>query len=216
MKLDLAKALQANANAGTGEVRSIWTGGRIEIDELRMLDLIARAVAITMGNNLFRGIRTDGSGPMPARQYDGQPRGTGALIARALAPVKIGPHSWLIAAHREKAGHLARLMGGIPFTPPPLDTIRSAVHNAFQAALKLSEATEAARALPAAVRGAAGASARAARRTARAGVSALRDAYRTQLGEFGLRGKTPERSGLGKRIRSASRKTLRSRARVGG
>jgi hypothetical protein len=215
MKLDLVAAAQRNAGARTGGVSAVWTGGVIDLDPDRFLELLARAVAIAMGSNIFNGRRPDGSGPMPGRKKDGEPRGKGASIARALAPRRSGPRSFFIAAHLENLGHLARIMGDVPLLNPPLEALQEAVHRAFQAALKLSEATEALRALPRAVRGVAGASARAARAAARGTVSSLRDAYRTSLGGVGLTGATSERSALGKRIRSASRKTRRERTQIG-
>jgi hypothetical protein len=191
-------------------VRATWTGGQIEIDEVKFLDLLARAIAIVMGQNLFQGQKPDGSGPMPARKYDGQPRATGARIARALAPQKNGRLSWFIAAHREKIGHLARLMKDIPFRAPPLGNLRAAVRAAFDAAVRLGEVSAQARALPAAPRGKAGEVFREARRSARGVVALEREAFAATLGKIGDLG-VGWKSSLAKRIRSAGRKQARFR-----
>jgi hypothetical protein len=211
VKVDLAAAA-AKESEPAGSSRATWTGGKIEIDEEKFLDLIVRAIANVMGQNIYQGQRPDGSGPMPAREYDGKPRGTGARIARALAPVKTGRLSWFIAAHREKIGHLARLMAGVPFRSPPIERIRDAVRAAFDSAVRLTEGRAAAKALPKAARGLAGAAARDARRSARAGVAALKAAHIADLGKVGDIGVT-WRSSLAKRIQSAARK--HHRARIG-
>lgn len=137
MRLDLAAAANRNATQ-RGSARAVWSGGRIEIDEEKLAELIARATAFVMGENLFAGRRPDGRGAMPGRQRDGRPRGMGALVARALAPLKVGPLTYVIAAHRERAGHLARILQEVPLRAPPLETMRAAVHAAFLASVKVS------------------------------------------------------------------------------
>lgn len=136
MKLDLAKAAEKRAKGSTA-MRAEWSGGVVELDEAGFLELTARGVATQMGRHLFEGRTPDGSGSMPPRKYDGAPRGSGAKIARALHPRKTGPLSWLIAAHREKIGHLARIMEGVPFAAPPLDTIQDTIRRAFELAVRL-------------------------------------------------------------------------------
>ena len=202
MKVDLAAAAKSNATTG-GSARAPWTGGVIEIDDSKMLDLIVRAVAYRMGHNLFNGLRPDGRGGMPGRKRDGQPRGLGAAIARNLLPVKVGRLVWIIAAHREKPGHLARIMGGIPLLAPPIDTIRAAVHAAFVASVKVSAQKAASAGLSTKLTGS-GTAARAARASARSEARGLRAERDTAFGGFG-----GTRSGLGKRISSASRRAVR-------
>lgn len=209
MYVDLAAAAATQNASKGGGASATWVGGKIEIDDAKMLDLIARAISFVMGNNLFEGRRPDGRGPMPPRQYDGQPRGSGSAIARAIAAVKTGPLVWLIAAHREKIGHLARIMGNVPLLAPPIDTIRNAVHAAFVASVKVS-AQKAANAGLATKFTGRGAVAAAARASARAEARGLRDAYRSQLGALGIGGDRAERSALGKRIASAGRRAVRS------
>lgn len=138
MKLDVASAV-AKSNAPTGSVRvEVVDGGVLEIDEAVFLELFARAVGTTMGANLHNGLKPDGSGPMPGRRSDGEPRGRGARIARNLFPKLIAPGTYLISAHRERLGHLARIMGGVPFHPPPVAKIRTAVIRALQLAAKVN------------------------------------------------------------------------------
>jgi hypothetical protein len=196
---DLAAAANAKAPKG-GPARAIWSGGKINIDEVKLLELVARAIAITMGRNLNNGIRPDGSGAMPPRKYDGKPRGLGAQIALALAPIKVGTIAWLIAAHREKAGHLARLMAGVPFSAPPLEPIRAAVKSAWRAALDLAGAEQGAKAL----RGGAGKVAKGMARDARKAAKASRQIYRGALADIGV----GERSRFGRLLRGATRQSF--------
>lgn len=209
MRVDLAAAAQMNAPTG-GAARAVWSGGVIEVDDTKFLDLVARAVAFTMGRNLYDGYRPDGRGPMPARKYDGQPRGSGSLIARALAAVKTGPLTWVIAAHREKIGHMQRIMGEIPLLAPPIDAIRAAVHAAFVASVHVSAQKAATAGLSAKLTGR-GAAATAARASARTEARGLRDAYRSQLGALGIGGARADRTAIGKRIAGAGRRAVRGR-----
>lgn len=142
MKLDIASAV-AKSNASTGPVRvEVVSGGVIEIDEAVFLELFARAIGTTMGANLSQGLRPDGSGPMPGRKLDGRPRGEGAAVVRNLFPKLVGPGVQLIAAHRERLGHLARIMGNVPFHPPPIAKIRAGVMRALQLAAKVAGAKD--------------------------------------------------------------------------
>lgn len=198
MKMDLAAAA-AKWNATSGGVRAQWKGGRVELDETMFVDLVARGVAARMGANIHNGLKPDGTGPMPGRKKDGQPRGQGSLISRALAALQVGSLTWIIAAHQERLGHLARILQGVPFLPPPIDRIRDAVHNAFQAAIRLSTATAAQRALAGAEPDV--------RREARLTAAGVREEYRVAIRELGV----SEKSRLAKRIRSASRKQVRGK-----
>lgn len=142
MKLDLAAAV-GKSNASTGPVRvEVASGGVIEIDEAVFLELFARAIGTAMGANLFKGLRPDGLGPMPGRKRDGAPRGLGAAIARNLFPKLVAPGVHVISAHREQAGHLARIMRDVPFHPPPVATIKTALVRALQLAAGVAGARD--------------------------------------------------------------------------
>lgn len=199
--VDLAHA--ANLNATTGKVRSTWSGGKLHFNEQLFLELVVRAVAATMGLNLYNGLRPDGSGPMPGRKKDGEPRGKGSKIARALHPKKVGALSWFIAAHLENPGHLGRIMGGVPLQAPPIERIRAGVHRAYETALRLAESTSTDRS------GVGDIIDRRSQKATRRRQSRMRDAFARQLGELGF----GHRSALAKRIRSAARKNVRSRSR---
>lgn len=137
MKLDLAAAAQAIANASKGRVRVEFTGGKIEIDEAAFVGRLADAVATAMGQNLYRGMRPDGSGLMPGRKLDDRPRGKKALVARAIASVQRGDKlEWLLGAHRERPGHLERILQEVPLRPPPLETLRVPIAIAFRRSVK--------------------------------------------------------------------------------
>lgn len=200
MKMDLAAAAQ-KWNGTTGGVRAVWKGGRVELDETKYVDLIARGVAAAMGANIHNGLRPDGKGPMPGRKKDGRPRGQDSLISRALAALQIGPRTWIIAAHQERLGHLARILQEVPFLPPPIEWIRDFVHAAFEAAVKLSTATAALRSLADADAGV--------RRVGRLATSEIREQYRAAIRNLGV----GEKSRLAKRIRSASRQLVRGGTR---
>jgi hypothetical protein len=136
MQLDLAAAAEQIANARKALVRHVrteWRGGKIELDEVGFVARVVNALAAAMAANLYRGMKPDGSGPMPGRKLDGQPRGKGAAIARALDAVRQGDRlEWLIAAHKETPGHLARIMRDVEFRAPSLDMIRVAIGRAFE------------------------------------------------------------------------------------
>jgi len=134
--VDLSRA--ANAAPSKGRVRQEWTGGKIQIDETKFLDLVVRAAAITMSANLSRGLRPDGSAAMPGRKKDGRPRGMGSAIAGHLTAISTGALEWVIAAHHEIPGHLKRIMQDVPLLAPPMATIRAGVHAAFLAAVRLA------------------------------------------------------------------------------
>jgi len=136
MKLDLA-ALAGQLTAAKGKVRVNWSGGKIDIDEQGFIGRVADALATVMGANLYRGLRTDGSGPMPGRKKDGTPRGKGSAIARAIAALPSGPGEWFLTAHREIPGHLMRIFQEVDFKPPPLERIRMAVIKAFERSVKV-------------------------------------------------------------------------------
>lgn len=197
-KLDLAAA--ANRNAGKGQV---WTGGKIDTNPTPFLELVVRAIAAKMGLNLFNGIRPDGSGSMPGRKSDGEPRGKGSKIARALHPRKLSDREWFIAAHLERPGHLARIMGDVPLKPPPLKEIRDAVSRAWRAAFRLAELSA-----PGGTGGRAGGGSdvgdvidrRGTARTKRR----LRGQFEAGLAELGFGAK----GALAKRIRSAARRSI--------
>ncbi len=204
MQIDLGAAARQTSNGTTGKVRAEWSGGAIKIDESKFLDLVARAIAMTMGNHLFEGRRPDGSGPMPARQYDGQPRGQGARIARALAPVQTGPLTWIIAAHREQIGHMQRLMKDVPFRAPPIEAIRTAVHRAFEAAVTLQASQASVKQMRL------GGATRTQLRAPRALVKQNRQALITSLrDDLGIGGKNLLRSAMSRRVRRAARVQLR-------
>ena len=142
MKLDLAAAAAAISKATTGKLRAgaEWTGGKIEIDEAGFVGRLADGVAMMMGQNLYRGMRPDGGGPMPGRKEDGKPRGKGSSIARALNSIQQGSRlEWLIAAHREQPGHLARIMQEVPLRAPPLETLKKWINEAFKRSVKTGE-----------------------------------------------------------------------------
>lgn len=111
----------------------------------------------------------------------------------------------IIAAHREKLGHLARIMQEIPFLAPPIETIRAAVHAAFVASVKVSAQKAATANLSTALTGRSeeAKAARASARTEARGLRAARDTAFSGLGGT--------RSGLGKRISSAGRRAVRGR-----
>lgn len=126
-------------NGPRGQVRALWQGGQLEIDEIGFIGRLANAVATVMGQNIFRGDQPDGSGSMPGRKLDGRPRGMGAAIARALAAVQTGPLEWTIAAHKEIQGHLARIMREVPLRPPPFDRFATAIRMAFERSVEVGE-----------------------------------------------------------------------------
>jgi hypothetical protein len=139
MKLDLAAALGQTSNAAAGGVRAVFSGLKtIEIDEETFVGRIVDARAFAMGQNLHRGLRPDGSAPMPGRKKDGQPRGLGALLALRLKGGKTGALTWRIAPDREIPGHLARILREVPFLPPSLERLRAAVNVAFEKAVKVT------------------------------------------------------------------------------
>jgi hypothetical protein len=135
IELDLAAA--ANQNATTGKVRFSWRGGRIQFDEQKLFDLIARGLAGRISANLSRGLRPDGAGPMPGRQKDGLPRGMGSAVVRQIQAIQVGPMRWSIAAHREIPGQLARILREIPLRAPPLSSLRDVVKQALRAAVRI-------------------------------------------------------------------------------
>ena len=131
MKIDLEAALR-QPNAATGKVRATVTGpASIEIDVERFLGGVVHAAAAVMGQNLHRGVRPDGLGPMPGREKDGRPRGMGALIALRVTGRQISVAGWLIAPDREIPGHLGRILRGVPFHPPPFRVLKTPIHLAF-------------------------------------------------------------------------------------
>jgi hypothetical protein len=136
VQLDLAAAAEQIANARKSLVRHVrteWRGGKIELDEVGFVARVVNALAEAMGRNLFRGMKPDGSGPMPGRKLDGQPRGKRARIAQALDAVRQGDRlEWLIAAHKETPGHMARIMREVEFRAPRIDQIRAAINRAFE------------------------------------------------------------------------------------
>ncbi len=153
MKLDLAAAANLNATSGKG-ARAIWAGGKIEINEEALIGQLADALATVMGQNLNRGYQPDGLGSMPGRKKDGKPRGQGSAISLALASVPQGNLTWLIAAHRERAGHLARIMQEVAFRAPRLDSLPPAViKRCWERATSTSMLGEALRGEPSAIAG---------------------------------------------------------------
>lgn len=138
MRIDLA-AVADQLKGRSGQVRASWSGGKIEIDEVAFIGRVADAAATVMGQNLYKGLTPDGSGTMPPRKKDGKPRGQGSQIARALASVSIGAGVWLIAAHKEIQGHLARIMQEIPLRAPPLSALGFAIRRAFERAVSTSK-----------------------------------------------------------------------------
>lgn len=136
MKIDLAHALQTERSSG-GAARASWSGPKaIEVDSDRFLGAVAQAAATVMGQNLHRGIRPDGAGPMPGREKDGRPRGLGSLIALRLTGRQIGAAGWLIAPDREIPGHLARILREVPFRPPSFRALETPIHMAFAKAVR--------------------------------------------------------------------------------
>lgn len=138
MKLDLAKAAAQMTNTQMRTFAAKWIGSTVEIQEDEFVSRIADAFATAMGQNLYRGLKPDGSGPMPGRKSDGKPRGMGSAIARAIASRARGDRTWFIAAHRETEGHLSRIMQDVEFKAPPIETIGPAIKAAFRKALKVS------------------------------------------------------------------------------
>ncbi len=135
MKLDLA-AVADQLKSRNGQVRAIWSGGQIEVNETEFISRVADAAATVMGQNLYKGLTPDGSAAMPGRKKDGKPRGQASNIARALASVSISAGVWLIAAHREIQGHLARIMQDVPLRAPPFSALGPAIRRAFERAVK--------------------------------------------------------------------------------
>lgn len=137
MKLDLSP-LTRKPNAASGSVRAEVTGpAAIEFDEDAFFGRLAEYTARRMARNIFEGRRPDGSGPMPGRKKDGRPRGLGAMVALALHAAQGVGLEWLIAAHREAPGHLARILGGIPLRPPPLARLLEEVKRAFTRSVRV-------------------------------------------------------------------------------
>lgn len=140
MKIDVEAATAQTSNATAGGVRATWSGVKsIELDAEKFLGAVAQAAATVMGQNLYRGWRPDGAGPMPGREKDGRPRGTGALIALRLTGRQIGPAGWLIGPDREIPGHLGRILRGVPFKAPPFATLERPIHFAFEKATKVQK-----------------------------------------------------------------------------
>lgn len=131
MKIDLTP-LTRKLNAASGAVRLECTGpAAIELDEDAFGGRLAEYTARRMARNLFEGRRPDGTGSMPGRKKDGQPRGLGAKVALALHAAQGGEGQWLIAAHREDPGHLARILGEVPLRSPPMEQMKAEVDQAF-------------------------------------------------------------------------------------
>jgi hypothetical protein len=119
-------------------VKATITNGVIEVDEEAVARGMATVVAREMGMNLRKGIKPDGSGPMPGRRKDGRPRGKGSRIAMAIAPVRVGKGRYTIAAHKEEQGHLARILQEVPFDAPSPEKMQRALNNVVIKAIKLS------------------------------------------------------------------------------
>lgn len=137
MKLDLSK-LTRPTNASRGPVRVEVTGPRaIEFDEQGFIGRIADAWAAVMKQNLYNGMRPDGAGGMPGREKDGKPRGQGAEILQTIHSERRGGLDFRIEPYEKTPGHLSRILREVPFTPPPLDTLKTPVDQAFDKSVKV-------------------------------------------------------------------------------
>lgn len=138
MKLDLSKLTRQTLNAPKGAVRVEISGpSAIEFDEKAFLGRITNAMAAAMRANLANGIRPDGAGGMPGRERDGKPRGMGAQILETIQSHEIGTLDWRVAPNEKHPGHLSRILREVPFTPPPLETLKTPVDQAFEKSVKV-------------------------------------------------------------------------------
>lgn len=133
MIIDLTRIFPSTAALKT-QVRN----GVIKVDEAAVARGIAVVVARRMSLNLMRGIMPDGSGPMPGRKKDGRPRGKSSKIAFGITPVRTGTGKFNIAAHREKQGHLYRILQEVPFRAPPMTSMQKEINAVVAKAVKYS------------------------------------------------------------------------------
>lgn len=122
---------------GGNRVEITFDGPTVEIDEQVFADALAKGVAARMGRNIRKGLKSDGSGPMPGRKKDGRPRGKGSRIAMAISPKKTADLEYEIAAHQELPGHLARILRGVPFDAPPYATMKPLINSVLGKAIRV-------------------------------------------------------------------------------
>lgn len=132
MRLDIGEAIRRGLGPGT---KIEITGGKFDVDTVALKKGLADIIAKQMGQNLYNGMRPDGSGLMPPRRKGGS-RGAGSRIALAIAAVADGVGGFAIAAHREYRGHLKRILFDVPFRSPPLASLQREISALFARVVK--------------------------------------------------------------------------------
>lgn len=114
MKIDLA----AEFNRAVAKIPSA-VPAVLEVDLGAVAVALGTAWAEDMRENLQRGLRPDGKGPMPKRKSDGQGRGTGTgTVASIRLTWSQASNRMAVVADEDDRGTLARILRGIPFRPP--------------------------------------------------------------------------------------------------
>lgn len=114
MEIDLAAEFNRAVEKIPGAVPAV-----LKIDMGAVAVALATAWAEDMRENLQRGLRPDGKGPMPMVKEGGRHRGQGTATVASIKLVwSKGSNRMAIAASEDTRGTLKRILRGIPFRPP--------------------------------------------------------------------------------------------------
>lgn len=102
---------------------------KLKVDFEAFARMVCERAAKEMGENLFVGEKTNGSGPSKIGKRTKRPRGSGTGFALSIHAEKdtAGKHGaegeWVILAREVAQGQTKRVLRGAPFAPPNMGKI---------------------------------------------------------------------------------------------